>query len=263
MDDDDLTFKALADPTRRLLLDALEERDGRTLSDLEETAPQLTRFGVMKHLRVLEEAGLVVARKEGRYRYHHLNAVPIQRLYDRWIDKYRARRAAALLDLKQLLEEQTMSTATTPTASATQVYQLYIRATQEQVWDAITNPAVVVRFFHGAQIESTYQQGASIRSLSPDRSRVWGENTILEIDPPRRLVQTWRSLYDPELAAEPESRVTWEVDPVEGGYARLTLTHDQLDASPKTAASVRGWSYILSNLKTLLETGDPLPPAPE
>jgi uncharacterized protein YndB with AHSA1/START domain len=150
----------------------------------------------------------------------------------------------------------------TVTAEATtQVYQLYIKASQEQVWDAITRPEFVEKFFHGAQVESTYEVGAPIRSWSPDRSRMWGDNTVLECEPPRKLVHTWRSLYDPEMAAEPESRVTWEIEGQPGGYSRLTLVHDRLGSSPKTAESVKGWSYILSNLKTVLETGEPLPPA--
>lgn len=146
------------------------------------------------------------------------------------------------------------------TATTTQVYQLYINASPERLWDAITNPQVVAKFFHGAQVESTYQVGSKLRSLSPDRSQVWGENTILECDPPHRLVHTWRSLYDPTLAAEPESRVTWLIEAQPGGQSRLTLTHDRLDHSPQTAANVKGWSYILSNLKTVVETGAPLPP---
>jgi len=150
-------------------------------------------------------------------------------------------------------------TATQP-ATATQVYQLYIKATQEQVWDAITNPEIVAKFFHGAHVESTYEVGTKLRSLSPDRSQVWGDNTILESDPPRRLVHTWRSLYDPDLAAEADSRVTWEIEAHPGGLSKLTLVHDRLEESPKTAASVRGWSYILSNLKTVVETGEALPP---
>lgn len=145
-------------------------------------------------------------------------------------------------------------------ATTTQVYQLYIKATQQEVWDAITNPAIVAKFFHGAQVESSYEVGSRLRSLSPDGSDIWGDNTILECDPPHRLVHTWRSLYDPEMAAEPDSRVTWEIEAQPGGVARLTLIHDRLGASPKTAASVRGWSYILSNLKTVIETGEALPP---
>lgn len=148
----------------------------------------------------------------------------------------------------------------TESATATQVYQLYIKASQDQLWDAITNPQIVAKFFHGAQVSSTYQVGTKIRSLSPDGSQVWGDNTILESDPPRRLVHTWRSLYDPELADEADSRVTWEIEGQPGGISRLTLIHDRLEQSPKTAASVKGWSYILSNLKTVVETGEALPP---
>ncbi|HVU77017.1 MAG TPA: metalloregulator ArsR/SmtB family transcription factor [Gaiellaceae bacterium] len=105
MDDDDLVFRALADPTRRHLLDRLFERDGRTLTELESDL-EMTRFGVMKHLRVLEEAGLVVARRSGREKHHFLNPVPIRLIHDRWIDKYTERRVSALSDLKQRLEER-------------------------------------------------------------------------------------------------------------------------------------------------------------
>jgi uncharacterized protein YndB with AHSA1/START domain len=149
---------------------------------------------------------------------------------------------------------------TTERVTTTQVYQLYIKASQEEVWEAITNPQTVAKFFLGAQVESTYEVGTKLRSLSPDRSQVWGDNTILECDPPRRLVHSWRSLYDPDMAAEPESRVTWEIEAQPGGFSKLTLVHDCLDGSPKTAASVSGWSYILSNLKTVIETGNSLPP---
>jgi uncharacterized protein YndB with AHSA1/START domain len=152
-------------------------------------------------------------------------------------------------------------TSSTETVQTTQVYQLYINASQEQVWQAITDPVTVAKFFHGARVESTYEVGTKLRSLSPDGEQVWGDNTILECDPPRRLVHTWRSLYDPDLAAEPESRVTWEVEGQPSGITKLTLVHDLLEGSPKTAASVRGWSYIVSSLKTVVETGSPLPPA--
>ena len=104
--DDDRVFKALADPTRRHLLDRLFERDGRTLTELESEL-EMTRFGVMKHLRVLEEAGLVVARRSGREKLHYLNPVPIRLIHDRWITKYAERHVAALADLKHELEEET------------------------------------------------------------------------------------------------------------------------------------------------------------
>lgn len=146
--------------------------------------------------------------------------------------------------------------------TGTLIYQMYINAPQEKVWEAITTPEIVATYFRGAQVEGTYEPGTRIRTASADGSQEWGDNTVLEADPPRKLVHTWRSLYDAELAAEPESRVTWEIEGLPGGYSRLTLIHDKLDASPKTAASVTGWTYYLSSLKSVLETGSPLPPPP-
>lgn len=151
---------------------------------------------------------------------------------------------------------------TTATVTGTQVYQLYINAPAQRVWEAITTPETVAIYFHGSQVAGTYQTGTQIRVAAADGSQEWTNNTVLESDPPRRLVHTWRSLYDDDMAAEPESRVTWEIEEMPGGYSRLTLTHDRLDASPKTAAGVQGWSYYLSSLKSLLETGSPLPPPP-
>jgi uncharacterized protein YndB with AHSA1/START domain len=148
----------------------------------------------------------------------------------------------------------------TSDVTATQVYQLYIRATAEQVWAAITDPAVVAKYFHGAQLDATWEVGSVSTQRSPDGSEVWTRNTVLESDPPRRLVHTWQSLYDEELAGEPASRVTWEVEEGPAGMTKLTLVHDQLESSPKTAESIRGWSYILSSLKSVLETGEGLPP---
>jgi uncharacterized protein YndB with AHSA1/START domain len=157
----------------------------------------------------------------------------------------------------------TTDPSTTPTPHAggtTQVYVMYINAPAQTVWEAITEPDQVTRFFHGMHLEAEYEVGGHLRSWSPDRSKQWGDNTILEWDPPRRMVHTWRSAYDEELAAEPESRVTWEVEPAASNSAKLTLVHDRLDAAPKTAAQVVGWAWILSNLKTVLETGTALPP---
>jgi uncharacterized protein YndB with AHSA1/START domain len=145
---------------------------------------------------------------------------------------------------------------TTTTAQATQVYQVFIKASPEAIWEAITRPEFTERYFYGARIEISPEH---YRSLGPDGS-VWGDSTTLDFDPPRRLVHGWRSLYNPELAEEDESRVTWEIEPQEGGYSMLTVTHDQLEAAPKTAESVSGpgWMMVLSGLKTLLETGETL-----
>ena len=152
---------------------------------------------------------------------------------------------------------------TTTTVTTTQVYQLYIKASPEQIWDAITKPELHAKFFHGAQIESTYQPGTPIRSWAPDHLKMWGDNTVLECEPPTKLVHTWRSLYDDDLASEEESRVSWEIEPQDGGYCKLTVVHDRLEGAPKTAESVSGgWMFILCSLKTLVETGEPLGPAP-
>ena len=148
---------------------------------------------------------------------------------------------------------------TTMTAQTTQVYSVFIRATPEQVWDAITKPEFTMRYFHGTRIESTFEPGAPYLSLAGDGDETLVDGEVLESDPPRMLKHTWRALYDPETASEPFSRVTWEIEAQEGGVTKLTVVHDQLEAAPKTAESVAGgWSYVLSGLKTLLETGEPL-----
>ena len=141
-------------------------------------------------------------------------------------------------------------------ATTTQVFTIAIRATPEQIWEAITRPEFTIRYFHGSRITITPERRAS---LAPDGS-VRGDTAVELFDPPRRLVHGWRSLYDPAMAAEPESRVTWEIDPVEGGVCRLTLRHDRLERAPLTAREVSGagWMGVLSGLKTLLETGRPL-----
>ncbi len=148
---------------------------------------------------------------------------------------------------------------TTTTATATQVYQLFIKATPEQVWDAITKPEFTQQYFYGSVLDSTFEPGASFDGWSADRSQHYVDGEVLEADPPRLLRTTWRALYDPETAAEPHSRVTWEIEPQDGGLTKLTVVHDELDQSLKTAASVAGgWPFVLSGLKTLLETGQPL-----
>jgi uncharacterized protein YndB with AHSA1/START domain len=148
---------------------------------------------------------------------------------------------------------------TTMTEQATQIYSVFIRATPEQVWDAITKPEFTTRYFYGTRIESTFEPGTPYLSLAGDGDQTLVDGEVLESDPPRLLKHTWRALYDPETASEPFSRVTWEIETQEGGVTKLTVVHDQLEAAPKSAESVAGgWSYVLSGLKTLLETGEPL-----
>jgi uncharacterized protein YndB with AHSA1/START domain len=143
---------------------------------------------------------------------------------------------------------------TTLTAQTTQVYSVFILATPEQIWEAITKPEFTERYFHGARIE--VRDG---RRFSAIGDLEWDE-PVLEADPPRRLVHQWVSRYDPEMAEEEPSRVTWEIEPQENGTTLLTVVHDQLEGAPKTAENVSGigWMYVLSGLKTLLETGKPL-----
>jgi uncharacterized protein YndB with AHSA1/START domain len=149
---------------------------------------------------------------------------------------------------------------TTITTQATQVYQLFIKASPEQIWEAITTPEFTTKYFHGSYVDSTFEPGAAYNGYSTDRSQHWVDGEVLESEPPRRLVHTWRSLYDPEAAAEPHSRVTWQIEPQENGTTLLTVVHDRLEDSPKTAANISGvgWMGVLSGLKTLLETGRPL-----
>ena len=145
-------------------------------------------------------------------------------------------------------------------AKPTQVYQVFIKASPERIWEAITDPDFTTRYFHGSRVELRLVAGSEYRGWSPDRSELYVDGEVLEVDPPRRLVHTWRALYDPELAAEEPSRVTWEIDEREGGMSLLTVVHDRLEGAPKTARNVsgEGWMHVLSGLKTLLETGQPL-----
>jgi uncharacterized protein YndB with AHSA1/START domain len=143
---------------------------------------------------------------------------------------------------------------TTATATTTQVYRVFIKATPEAIWDAITQPEFTEQYFYGTRMEIT---AARKRTWSNDE---WGDDEVFVFDPPRRLVHSWHSKWNAEMAAEEPSRVTWEIDPRDDGTCLLTLVHDQLERAPKTAEGVagEGWMFVLSGLKTLLETGKPL-----
>jgi uncharacterized protein YndB with AHSA1/START domain/DNA-binding transcriptional ArsR family regulator len=250
-DADDDIFKALADPSRRLLLDSLFVHDGQTLSELTARLPAMTRFGVMKHLRQLEAAELVLTHKSGREKYHYLNPVPIRLIHDRWIGKYAEAWVGALSNLKADLEGASMD-------RPRHVYQVYIRTQPEQVWQAITDPAFTQRFFFQTRVDAHWQPGAPLKYWMRD-GQLAVEGEVLETDPPRRLVTTWSFRSMPEAAADPPSRVTWEIEPM-GEMCRLTLVHDQFPSETATYHSVGGgWPLVLSSLKSLLETGEPLP----
>jgi uncharacterized protein YndB with AHSA1/START domain len=245
----DAVFKALADPTRRSLLDALFKRDGQTLGALERRLT-MTRFGVMKHLRVLEDARLVVTKRLGREKLHFLNPVPIRLIHDRWIDKYTEPMAAMLSGLKKEIEEGLME----------KVFEIYIKTTPERLWQAITDPDMRRKYSFGVGVFSDWKPGSSYvaratdMTAAPDMAIAEGEN--VEVDPPRRLVQSFRALWSDAVKREGTSRVTWEIERV-GDSCRLTVSHDQL-RDGANAELYGGWPMILSGLKTLLETGQML-----
>jgi uncharacterized protein YndB with AHSA1/START domain/DNA-binding transcriptional ArsR family regulator len=240
----DQVFKALADPTRRQLLDALFERDGQSLSALEQQLP-MTRFGVMKHLRVLEDAGLVVARRRGREKLHFLNPVPIRLVHDRWVSRYTEPWVAELGELKSRLE-----------TNMERVFEIYIKTTPERLWHAITDPEQRARYNFGVRVDSDWTAGSRYVGTTGDGSRPLLEGENLEIDPPRRLVQSFNAVWTDDVRAEGSSRVTWEIEPV-GDSCRLLVTHDEL-AEDANEQLYGGWPMILSGLKTLLETGESL-----
>jgi uncharacterized protein YndB with AHSA1/START domain len=240
MDD---VFRALADPTRRSLLDELFKEDGQTLSALEERLP-MTRFGVMKHLKLLEEAGLVVTRRRGREKLHFLNPIPIRLIHDRWVSKYTEHWVATLSDLKHRLEDKTME----------KVFEIYIKTTPERLWKAITDTEMRRKYTFGAVVTSDWTQGSRHETVGNGTLIAEGEN--LDVDPPRRLVQSFRALWGDDVKREGTSRVTWEIEPV-GDSCRLTVTHDQL-REDANAQLYGGWPMVLSGLKTLLETGEML-----
>ena len=238
-------FRALADPTRRALLDELFEHDGQTLAALT-ARHEMTRIGVAKHLRLLEESGLVVSRRRGREKLHFLNTVPIRLIHDRWVSKYTEPWAAGLAGLKRELEQAVESTAE-------KVFEIYIRTTPEKLWTAITDPATRARFHFGASVQSDWTPGSGYTLTHPGSDGPLAEGENLVVDPPRRLVQSMRTRWSPEAERAGTTRVTWEIEPV-GDSCHLTVTHDQLggDAPPELYG---GWPMILSGLKTWLETG--------
>lgn len=259
MEPDDAVFRALADPSRRLLLDRLFERDGQTLGELEKALPQMTRIAVMKHLRVLERAELVVSHRSGRRRLHYLNPVPIRRLHGRWLDKFRMRAADVLLALQTFMEEPTMGTDTDGAERPRHVSQIFIRATPDQVWRAITESEFTLRYYYGSSVESDWTPGSTYRYAISGSDAIVG--TVLEADAPRRLVQTFDARWDDDVAADAPSRLTWELEETAPGITKVTTIHDEFPSHTATYHQVSGgMPFILSGLKSLIETGEPLTP---
>jgi DNA-binding transcriptional ArsR family regulator/uncharacterized protein YndB with AHSA1/START domain len=252
--DDEMVFKALADASRRTLLDALFTRDGQSLSELQTHLTTMTRFGVMKHLQVLEDAGLVTTRKAGREKFHYLNPVPIQLAYDRWVSKYAQPWSQALTGFKFAIEEQIMN------AQPTHVYSIYIHSTPERIWQALTDGSMSEKYYFGTRVQSTWKAGDTYEYIDTHGGMVTSgapmlKGDVIESDPPRKLVTTFVPLWE-GMSPSP-SRVTFEIEP-RGAACKLTLTHEDMCSGHVAAGVIDGWATILSGMKTLLETGDML-----
>ena len=256
----DAVFRALADPSRRRLLDSLNARNGQTLRELC-GGLEMARQSVSKHLAVLEEAGVVTTVRRGREKLHYLNAAPINEIAERWINHYDRGRVEALTDLKRALEDSPMD-------KPEFVYTTYIRTTPERLWQALTDPTFTERYW-GMAFESDWKTGSTMILHQEGVTVADPEQLVLEADPYRRLSYTWHT-FTPEwaeaigisedvrtrIAAEPRSKVTFDIEE-EGDLVRLTVVHDGFEPGSKVVEMISGgWPRVLSALKTLLETGD-------
>jgi DNA-binding transcriptional ArsR family regulator/uncharacterized protein YndB with AHSA1/START domain len=259
----DVVFRALADPSRRELLDRLNARSGQSLRELCEGL-DMARQSVTKHLAVLEAANLVTSLRRGRERLHYLNPAPINAISERWIDRYDHARVRALADLKRAMED-------TPMQNPSFVYTSYINTTPEQLWQALTEPAFTKRYW-GTTLESDWQVGSTITWHDSGATIADPEQVVLAADPPRRLAYTWHTFtpewadahgFDEELraklAAERRSKVIFEIEPA-GAASKLTVVHDDFESGGAVAEMCsEGWPALLSDLKSLLETGAIVP----
>jgi DNA-binding transcriptional ArsR family regulator/uncharacterized protein YndB with AHSA1/START domain len=263
----DEVFKALADPSRRQLLDSLNSRNGQTLRELCSVL-DMARQSVSKHLAVLEAANLVTTVRRGREKLHYLNAAPINEIGERWITPYERDRVDALAGLKRALEDPTVD-------KPSFVYTTYIRTTPELLWQALTDPAFTQRYW-SATFQTDWKAGSTMRWELFGVTIADPEQVVLESDPHRRLAYTWHTIT-PELAdfleltadareriaAEQRSKVTFELEPL-GELVKLTVVHDGFEVGSLVAPMVsQGWPRVLSGLKTLLETGETLPAGQE
>jgi DNA-binding transcriptional ArsR family regulator/uncharacterized protein YndB with AHSA1/START domain len=260
--DMDAVFKALADPSRRRMLDSLNAREGQNLMELC-AGLDMARQSVSKHLAVLEAANLVTTVRRGREKLHYLNAAPINEIERRWINRYDQGRVQALGDLKFALEG-------TSVENHQFVYKTYIRATPELLWKGLTDPAFTKRYW-GLELVTDWKVGSPITWEHHGVTISDPDQRVLEYEPFRRLSYTWHS-FTPELAkvngwdeqrraelaAAPRSQATFEIEPV-ADVCKLTVTHEFFVADSVVASMVsEGWPRVLSELKTLIETGEVL-----
>ncbi|WP_416728650.1 ArsR/SmtB family transcription factor [Fictibacillus sp. JL2B1089] len=247
-------FKSLADPSRRMLLDLLHESDGRTLSDLC-THLDMSRVGVMKHLKILEESNLITTQKVGRERLHFLNAVPLRHVYERWVSKYTEPWTIGLTQLKSDLERSIEMQTKIRT-----INRIAIKSTPEEIWHALTEPSMTSKYWYNGSIRADWKEGAPY-TIYNQQGNVQAKGEILILDPPHKLVMSWKLMSLNETKEEPPSRLTWEINSHHDikGVTLVTVIHDQYDQSPKTAQTLEhGLPIVLSGMKTLLETGLPL-----
>jgi uncharacterized protein YndB with AHSA1/START domain/DNA-binding transcriptional ArsR family regulator len=248
----DKVFKALGDPTRRHLLDRLHEREGQTLGELCGDLG-MARQSATQHLEVLEAANLISSVRRGRERLHYLNPVPLHEIQERWIDKFERPRLRTLTEVKRRAEEDEM------TDKPTYVYVTYIHATAERVWHALTDADLSGRYWGHSNV-SGWEPGSGWEHRRTDGSGIADVvGTVLEAVPPRRLVMTFAGPNEEPSAAP--SKVTFTIEPHEE-IVRLTVTHEDLADQAEYEAAASGWPAVLSNLKSLIETGQVLPQAP-
>ncbi|MBJ8348435.1 metalloregulator ArsR/SmtB family transcription factor [Antrihabitans sp. YC2-6] len=250
-DELNVVFKALADRTRRKLLDSLHESNGQTLAELCERV-DMTRQSATQHLDLLEAANLITTVRRGREKLHYLNPVPLQDIQERWIDKFERPRLRMLSSVKRLAEEEM-------TDKPSHVYVIYIESSPEKVWDALTDADLTARYWGHSNV-SDWAEGSRWEHRRTDGSGTADVvGTVVESARPTRLVTTWA---DPDSeSAEGTSRVTFDIAPF-GDIVRLTVTHEDLADEDERADAASGWAAVLSNLKSIIETGHPLPQAP-
>lgn len=260
MADDELhlVFRALDDAGRRALLDELFVDDGQTLTQLCAVLPGMTRYGVMNHLRVLGDAGLITSTKVGRQRHHYLNPIPLRRVHDRWIAKFAEPVVASLSDIVTHFQPDNTRTGDLvmdDTQTPDHRYQAFVAATPDDVWRAMTDGEMTVRYFFNTIVDSTWQPGSPVRYHSPDGDLV-ADGEIIAADVPHRLEMTFHGHWDPALDAEGPVRTVWLVGEHMGA---TTVTVEYYDLGPVAREQfVEGIPFIVSGLKSLLETGKPL-----
>jgi len=239
----DTIFKALNDPTRRALLDSLRRSDGQTLGELEEHL-EMTRFGVMKHLRLLEEAGLIVTVKRGRFKHHYLNPLPLQELVDRWVAPFLRPQVQAVSDLKTRLERETRM------GKPDFMMQTFIRCTQDALWAALTEADQMAAYhFMCNEVRGDAAPGNVTAFIKPDGEAMLRQVTT-EMDPKTRLAMTFEPLFmGPEA---PKSHMVYLIEP-QGETCKLTIEH--YDIAPGQEGFGEGWARLAASLKSYLETG--------